>query len=312
MARTVDHYIPFFGRDFYASTAMWTAEEVGHYIRLLVIQWDSGGLPAELERLELVSPGVRSVWPLLSSKFPVCDDGLRRNSRMEAHREKAEELKDARSEAGQEGNRKRWGDRKTIANGSQTDRKRIANGVANCSQDESYSAHSGAGSTTGNNPNLQNGEDRQGGSQTDRKAIANGIAKTSPPSPSPSPSPIPSPAPSQNENTHTHGDGENEFRKAGWAAEEWAAFVSSWNQSERAEPWLHLTPPDGWIDLAATPGWLQHAHEALAMLPSREYFDRPLPVTRFFTFVDRIRAGEFADPKDAPRGRARKPVGGNL
>ena len=48
MARTqVDHYIPFFGRDFYASTAMWTAEEVGHYIRLLVIQWDSGGLPAE-------------------------------------------------------------------------------------------------------------------------------------------------------------------------------------------------------------------------------------------------------------------------
>ena len=268
MARTVDHYIPFFGRDFYASTAMWTAEEVGHYIRLLVIQWDSGGLPAELERLELVSPGVRSVWPLLSSKFPVCDDGLRRNSRMEAHREKAEELKDARSEAGQEGNRKRWGDRKTIAHGS----------------------------------------------QTDRKAIANGIAKTSPPSPSPSPSPspIPSPAPSQNENTHTHGDGENEFRQAGWAAEEWDSFVASWNQSERAEPWLHLTPPDGWIDLAATQGWLQHAHEALAMLPSREYFDRPLPVTRFFTFVDRIRAGEFADPKDASRGRARKPVGGNL
>jgi hypothetical protein len=68
MARTqVDHYIPFFGRDFYASTAMWTAEEVGHYIRLLVIQWDSGGLPSDLERLELVSPGVGRVWKLLSS-----------------------------------------------------------------------------------------------------------------------------------------------------------------------------------------------------------------------------------------------------
>ena len=39
MARTqIDHYIPFFGRDFYASTAMWKAEEVGHYIRLLVIR----------------------------------------------------------------------------------------------------------------------------------------------------------------------------------------------------------------------------------------------------------------------------------
>jgi uncharacterized protein YdaU (DUF1376 family) len=270
LARTVDHYIPFFGRDFYASTAMWTAEEVGHYIRLLVIQWDSGGLPAELERLELVSPGVGRVWPLLSLKFPVCDDGLRRNSRMEEHRERAVELKDARSEAGQEGNRKRWGDRKAIANGSQTDRKAIANG------------------------------------------IANGIAKTSPPSPSPSPSPIPSPSPSQNEKTHTHGDGEDDFRMAGWAAEEWAEFVSAWNGTQRAEPWTHLTAPDGWTDLAATPGWLQRAHEALAMLPTREYFDRPLPVTKFFTFVDRIRAGEFADTKDAPRGRSRKPVGGNL
>jgi hypothetical protein len=311
MARTVDHYIPFFGRDFYASTAMWTAEEVGHYIRLLVIQWDSGGLPAELERLELVSPGVRNVWPLLSSKFPVCDDGLRRNARMEAHREKAEELKDARSEAGQEGNRKRWGDRKTIANGSQNDRKAIANGIANGvargSQDESSSANSRADGTSGNSPNNQTSEDRQSGSQNDRKTIANGIAKRSPPSPSPSPSPYP-----KRENTHTHGDGENEFRKAGWAAEEWATFVTSWNDTDRAEPWPHLTPPDGWTDLAATPGWLQHAHEALSMLPTREYFDRPLPVTRFFTFVDRIRAGEFADPKDAPRGRARKPVGGNL
>ena len=113
MARTqVDHYIPFFGRDFYASTAMWTAEEVGHYIRLLVIQWDSGGLPAELERLELVSPGVGRVWQLLSSKFPLCDDGLRRNVRMEEHRAKAEDLKEARAEAGRAGGSKSQANRK--------------------------------------------------------------------------------------------------------------------------------------------------------------------------------------------------------
>lgn len=135
MARqSVDHYIPFFGRDFYASTAMWTAEEVGHYIRLLVIQWDAGGLPADLDRLELVSPGVGRVWSLLAGKFPAGEDGLRRNARMEEHRAKAEELKEQRSEAGQSGNKKRWGDRKRIANGSQTpsqnDRKAIANGIA--------------------------------------------------------------------------------------------------------------------------------------------------------------------------------------
>ena len=264
MARTqVDHYIPFFGRDFYASTAMWTAEEVGHYIRLLVIQWDSGGLPSELDRLELVSPGVGRVWPLLSGKFPVCDDGLRRNPRMEEHRERATELKDARSEAGQEGNRKRWGDRKTIANAS----------------------------------------------QNDRKAIANGIAKPSPPSPSPSPSPTPDPK----KEIHTH-TGADDFSQPGWAADEWQLFVAVWNATERAEPWPHLTAPDGWADRAATPGWIQRAREAMARLPSRQYFDRPLPVTRFFDFIDRIRAGEFADPKvqQQARSHGRQPAGGNL
>lgn len=267
MARSsVDHYMPFFGRDFYASTAMWTAEEVGHYIRLLVIQWDSGGLPADLSRLELVSPGVGRIWPILEPKFPIGDDGLRRNERMEQHRERACELREARSEAGRNGNERRWGDRKTIANGS----------------------------------------------QTDRKAIANGIAKTSPPNPNPNPNQNPSPTPSQNQETHTHTAGENDFREPGWAADEWGRFVASWNATQRAEPWPHLTPPDGWVDLAATPGWLQRAAEAMSMLPSREYFDRPLPVTRFFQFVDRIRAGEFSEPKGPPRGRSRQPAGGNL
>lgn len=131
MARqNVDHYMPFFGRDFYASTAMWTAEEVGHYIRLLVIQWDSGGLPADLNRLEMVSPGITAVWDLLQTKFPAGEDGLRRNERMEEHRAKAQELKDARSEAGKRGNDRRW-NQEEIANGSQTDRKPIAKGIAN-------------------------------------------------------------------------------------------------------------------------------------------------------------------------------------
>jgi hypothetical protein len=112
-------------------------------------------------------------------------------------------------------------------------------------------------------------------------------------------------------NTHTH-TAKGEFRKPGWAADEWQRFAAAWNVTERAEPWPHLTAPDGWADLAATPGWLQRASEALARLPSREYFDRPLPVTRFFDFVDRIRAGEFADPKTQARARVRQPSGGNL
>ena len=127
MARaTVDHYIPLFGRDFFASTAMWTAEEVGHYIRLLIIQWDAGSLPAEINRLELVSPGVGRVWGLLGEKFPLWEDGLRRNHRMEEHRLKAFELQAARSEAGRQGAEKRWADGKRMA-------KPLANGMAKTS-----------------------------------------------------------------------------------------------------------------------------------------------------------------------------------
>jgi hypothetical protein len=116
------------------------------------------------------------------------------------------------------------------------------------------------------------------------------------------------------EEIHTHTAQADEFRQPGWAADEWDRFAAAWNVTERAEPWPHLTAPDGWTDLAASPGWLQRAREALARLPSRQFFDRPLPVTRFFDYIDRIRAGEFADPKGQhqPRGRSRQPAGGNL
>ena len=261
MAREhVDHYIPLFGRDFLTATAGWTAAERGHYITLLIVQWEQGCVPAGLDRLELVSPGVTTVWPVLEAKFPVCDDGQRRNSRLEQHRERATELKAARSEAGQTGNRKRWSDRKAVANGS----------------------------------------------QTDRKPIANGVAKRSPPSPSPSPSS----SLREEINTHTRGDGDD-FRQPGWAATEWQRFVELWNATEKAQPWPGLMAPDGWVNNAAYPAWLEKAYQAMARLPQCQFFETPLAVTRFFTYVDRILAGEFDNAKQ-DRSRTRQPIGGNL
>jgi uncharacterized protein YdaU (DUF1376 family) len=152
------------------------------------------------------------------------------------------------------------------------------------------------------------------GKQTFSKPLANGLASGwQTPSKSLAPNPSPS-LPVREEETHTHTGPAGDFRQPGWAADEWQRFVAVWNATERAEPWPHLTAPDGWTDLAASPGWLQRAREALARLPSRAYFNRPLPVTRFFDFVDRIRAGEFADPKfeHQARSRSRQPAGGNL
>jgi hypothetical protein len=46
-------------------------------------------------------------------------------------------------------------------------------------------------------------------------------------------------------------------------------------------------------------------------LPSCQFFDKPLAVTRFFEYLDRILAGEFDNAKHDARKR-REPVGGNL
>jgi uncharacterized protein YdaU (DUF1376 family) len=268
----VDVYMPLYVRDFLTSTFGWTAEERGHYLTLLMVAWDRGGIPAELEQIERLSPGVTSAWPMLADKFPVDVDGLRRNPRLEKHRGRCVELKEKRVEAA-----KRAAAAKAAAIAAR------ANVEQSCS-------NRGA-----------NAEQTQG----------NRGAKTNHPTPTSTPTSTSSLR--EEINTHTH-TAEDEFRQPGWAADEWQRFATVWNATERAEPWPHLTAPDGWTDLAATPGWLQRAREALARLPSRQFFDRPLPVTRFFDYIERIRAGEFADPKaqHQARGRSRQPAGGNL
>jgi len=96
----VDIYLPLYVRDFLTSTIGWTAEERGHYMTLLMLQWDRLGLPPDLAGLERLSPGVGAVWSLLEAKFPVDADGQRRNQRLEEHRARAIDLRQRRSAAG--------------------------------------------------------------------------------------------------------------------------------------------------------------------------------------------------------------------
>ena len=99
-------WFAFFGRDFLASTLGWSAEERGHYLTLLIAQWEQDGLPNDLKRLELISPGIRACWPVLEGKFPVSRGGRRRNPRLEHERHKAHE----RSERARQSASARWTD----------------------------------------------------------------------------------------------------------------------------------------------------------------------------------------------------------
>lgn len=94
------HWLPLHHRDFQTSTAGWTAEERGHYLMLLMHQWEKGSIPLELKRLELITPGVSSCWPLLKDKFP---GGV--NARMAAERADSEEKRAKKIEAGAAGGR---------------------------------------------------------------------------------------------------------------------------------------------------------------------------------------------------------------
>jgi len=97
-------WFPFFGRDFLTATSGWTAEERGHYVTLLIVQWEQGGLPDDTTRLELISPGLAGCWKTVQEKFPKWKDGKRRNIRLEHERSKSHE----RSERARQSASRRW------------------------------------------------------------------------------------------------------------------------------------------------------------------------------------------------------------
>jgi uncharacterized protein YdaU (DUF1376 family) len=99
----VDMFLPLFCRDFLMSTIGWSAAQRGHYLTLLMVQWDAGFLPVEIDALERISLGVSEAWDLLEDKFPVSKDGLRRNQRLEDHRETAVQIRKKRRENGKKG-----------------------------------------------------------------------------------------------------------------------------------------------------------------------------------------------------------------
>jgi uncharacterized protein YdaU (DUF1376 family) len=70
-----------------AGTVSLTAEERGAYIQLLCEQWEQEGLPDDVKRLLAIARCRPAALVNILPKFPKCDDGKRRNSRLEVIRE---------------------------------------------------------------------------------------------------------------------------------------------------------------------------------------------------------------------------------
>ena len=101
-------WISFYGEDFYRSTNGWTLLERGAYMFLLWESWVCDGLNPDPHRIFRSDPDLEALWPLLEPKFPIAEDGRRRNPRLEAIRSTMINMSNKKSTAGRSGASNRW------------------------------------------------------------------------------------------------------------------------------------------------------------------------------------------------------------
>jgi uncharacterized protein YdaU (DUF1376 family) len=80
-------YMPLMMGDWIRGTRGMRCEVKGVYIGLLIHQYDSGHLPANLEELALIEPEVGKVWVSLKDKFEEFEPGKLRNKKLEEVRD---------------------------------------------------------------------------------------------------------------------------------------------------------------------------------------------------------------------------------
>jgi len=97
----------FYPTDFLLGTALFSASEVGAYIRLLCYQWQEGSLPNDENLLTRLACSSLSDVQAIISKFQQGTDGKLRNRRLEEVRKELIASRKRRSNAGKQGGRPR-------------------------------------------------------------------------------------------------------------------------------------------------------------------------------------------------------------
>lgn len=116
--------MPWYGFDFYADEAvkLMSWEQKGVYLFLLWHAWHEGSIPSDHAELAELLGMRRSVfnrlWPRIAVKWHASSPGRLTNNRLEHERKRLEDRAKKLSEAGQNGNARRWGgDRQTSSPG---------------------------------------------------------------------------------------------------------------------------------------------------------------------------------------------------
>jgi uncharacterized protein YdaU (DUF1376 family) len=107
--------MPWFPGDFMRSTRGWSVTARGVYRELLDAQWDLGSLPSDVDELCRMIAATPDEWlkgwVKCQPKFPVGEDGQRRNPRLEQHRLKSVDLSERRKKGAEKTNAQRYGER---------------------------------------------------------------------------------------------------------------------------------------------------------------------------------------------------------
>lgn len=122
-----------YAADFYMGTDDLTAAQVGGYIRLLCKQWDKNYLPFDKKILKKWTQLSSRDLDIVLEKFVKNENGYI-NERLEKERQKQEQYRISRSEAGKIGNKKRWGNLShsdTDANTKVSQNNRSSSSVSN-------------------------------------------------------------------------------------------------------------------------------------------------------------------------------------
>ena len=108
MAAKTDIWMPLYIGDYLADTAHLSTEESGAYLHLLMHQWRTGSLPADLDSMRKITridkSAWSSAWRTLQAFFKVCPDGSYSQERLERERvswseKKAKAVEKARTAA---------------------------------------------------------------------------------------------------------------------------------------------------------------------------------------------------------------------